>query len=76
MDDQHDYSDTSFTDVLAQHFFRSSSSQLLVKPEVPSFILFSFILFSFILFYFIFLPFLEPLPRHIEVPRLGVKSEL
>ena len=26
--------------------------------------------------FFFFLPFLEPLPRHTEVPRLGVKSEL
>ena len=25
---------------------------------------------------FFFLPFLEPLPRHMEVPRLGVESEL
>ena len=31
----------------------------------------------FVLFYFfVFLPFLGPLPRHTEVPRLGVKSEL
>ena len=26
-------------------------------------------------FYFIFLPFLGPLPRHMEVPRLGVELE-
>ena len=26
--------------------------------------------------YFVFLPFLGPLLRHMEVPRLGVKSEL
>ena len=25
---------------------------------------------------FVFLPFLGPLPRHVEVPRLGVESEL
>ena len=26
--------------------------------------------------FFVFLPFLGPLPRHMEVPRLGVESEL
>ena len=37
-----------------------------------------FVLFcSFVLFcFFVFLPFHEPLPWHMEVPRLGVKSEL
>ena len=32
----------------------------------------------FILFYFffVFLPFLGPLPQHMEIPRLGVESEL
>ena len=30
----------------------------------------SFYFFSF--FFFVFLPFLGPLPRHMEVPRLGV----
>ena len=29
----------------------------------------------FILFYFVFLPFLGPLPQHMEIPRLGVESE-
>ena len=33
----------------------------------------SFFLFFF---FFVFLPFLGPLPRHMEVPRLGVESEL
>ena len=28
------------------------------------------------LFIFVFLPFLGPLPRYMEVPRLGVESEL
>ena len=27
-------------------------------------------------FFFFFLPFLSPIPRHMEVPRLGVESEL
>ena len=31
-----------------------------------------FVLFCF----FVFLPFLVPLPRHMEVPRLGVQLEL
>ena len=31
--------------------------------------------FSF-LFFYIFLPFLGPLPWHLEVPRLGVELEL
>ena len=26
--------------------------------------------------FFVFLPFLGPLPRHVEIPRLGVESEL
>ena len=34
-----------------------------------------FILF-YLFTYFVFLPLLEPLPWHMEVPRLGVKSEL
>ena len=32
------------------------------------------IFFCFVLF--VFLPFLAPLPRHMEVPRLGVQLEL
>ena len=28
------------------------------------------------MFLFVFLPFLGPLPQHMEVPRLGVESEL
>ena len=34
-----------------------------------------FLLFIY-LFIFVFLPFLGPLLRHMEVPRLGVESEL
>ena len=34
-----------------------------------------FILFLFLFFCLFFLPFPGPLPRHVEVPRLGVKSE-
>ena len=33
-------------------------------------------LFFFFFFFFVFLTFLEPLPRHMEVPRLGVQLEL
>ena len=29
-----------------------------------------------VIYIFVFLPFLGPLPRHMEVPRLEVKSEL
>ena len=32
--------------------------------------------YSFFLFFLVFLLFLGPLPRHMEVPRLGVESEL
>ena len=32
--------------------------------------------FCFVLFCFVFLLFLGPLPRHMEIPRLGVESEL
>ena len=35
-----------------------------------------FLSFFFLFFFFVFLPFLGPLPRHMEVPRLGVKLEL
>ena len=28
------------------------------------------------IYLFVFLPFLGPVPRHMEVPRLGVESEL
>jgi len=38
------------------------------QPFDPSSCFFSF----FFLFFFVFLPFLEPLPWHMEVPRLGV----
>ena len=31
--------------------------------------------FELVFFFFVFLPFLGPLPRHMEVPRLGVKLE-
>ena len=31
---------------------------------------------TFLFLFFVFLPFLGPLPRHMEVPRLGVESEL
>ena len=34
------------------------------------------ILFLLFLFLLVILPFLGPLPRHMEVPRLGVESEL
>ena len=30
----------------------------------------------FFFFFFVFLPFLKPLLQHMEVPRLGVESEL
>ena len=33
-------------------------------------------LFAFFFFFFVFFPFFGPLPRHMDVPRLGVKSEL
>ena len=36
----------------------------------------SFFFFFFFFFFFVFLPLLGPLPRHMEVPRLGVQSEL
>ena len=36
-----------------------------------------FILFIYLFIYlFLSLPFLGPLPRHVEIPRLGVESEL
>ena len=35
-----------------------------------------FYFFIFIIIFFVFLLFLGPYPRHMEVPRLGVESEL
>jgi len=35
-----------------------------------------FIIIIIIIIIFVFLPFLGPLPRYMEVPGLGVKSEL
>ena len=32
--------------------------------------------FFFFFFFFVFLPFLGPLPQHMEVPRLGAESAL
>ena len=39
---------------------------------ITQFYLIYFLFFNF----FVFLPFLGPLPWHMEVPRLGVESEL
>ena len=38
--------------------------------------LYDFFFLSFFLFSFVFLLFLGPPPRHMEVPRVGVESEL
>ena len=58
-------------------YFKSSfqSNFLFSKtPQLPSTkgCFLSFLLLVFVLFCFVFLPFPEPLPRHMEVPRLGV----
>ena len=48
-------------------------------PNLPAGLLsfsFSLSLSFFFFFFFDFLPLLEPLLRHLEVPRLGVASEL
>ena len=52
----------------------SYTSELLPKGDILEewFMCQSFFFF----FFFGFLPFLGPLPRHMEVPRLGVESEL
>ena len=42
------------------------------QQELPRFIY----LFIYLFIYFVFLPLREPLPQHMEVPRLGVESEL
>ena len=46
--------------------------------ETPNLEIFAQIYYFFfiIIIIFVFLPFLGPLPRHMEVPRLGVESEL
>jgi len=42
--------------------------------DIVFFFFFSF--YAFFFFFFVFLLFLGPLPRHMEVPRLRVQSEL
>ena len=46
------------------------------RSDLADFSLSFFKLFIYLFIYFIFLPFLGPLPWHMEVPRLGVESEL
>ena len=49
----------------------------MLKGSSISLVSVRFYLFLLIyLFIFVFLPFLEPLLQHMEVPRLGVESEL
>ena len=43
---------------------------------VGSFVLTYFFVCVGVCFFFVFLPFLGPLPEHMEVPRLGVQTEL
>ena len=52
----------------------SSSDSLTTEPQRE--LLFLFFYFLFLFLFFVFLPFLGPLPQHMEVPRLGVKLEL
>ena len=65
-----------------RHFSKYKGSESLRSTD--SFVFLGFCLFfCFVfrkhynyLFIFAFLPFLGPLPQHMEVPRLGVESEL
>ena len=57
------------------HFFSGCQGLWHSLPVSVSTLLFFHFLFIY-LFIFVLLPFLEPLPRHMEVPRLGVESEL
>ena len=54
-------------------FWRGTGHISIVKA-LRSAVIKSFLNFFF--FFFVFLPFLRPLPRHMEAPRLGVESEL
>ena len=54
----------------------SSFFQILLAILLPVTFLVDFIYLSIYLFIFVFLPFLGPLPWHMEVLRLGVESEL
>ena len=47
-----------------------------VHTTEPQCELHALVFFFFFFFFLIFLPLLGPLPRHMEVPRLGVQSEL
>ena len=51
-----------------------------LRPGQEKFFNFLFLVFIYFILdlfiYFVFLPFLGPLPQHMEVPRLGVQSEL
>ena len=60
--------------------WNSSVWEIHPSPILKGYMYLLYIFYIFILFYFIylfvFLPFLGPLRRHTEVPRLGVESEL
>ena len=49
------------------------NEELEMKSIVKAMIIMFFVCFLWV---FVFLPFLGPLPWHMEIPRLGVKSEL
>jgi len=51
---------------------RMKREKVALKGLLVFFVVVVFVLFCFV---FVFLPFLGPLPLHMEVPRLGVKSE-
>jgi len=47
------------------------------QQQVSAFIFLSLeVLKIFFFFFFVFLPYLGPIPQHMEIPRLGVESEL
>ena len=57
----------------------NSSPPISPSPHSLVTTILTFDYFIYLLIYFIFLsflPFLGPLPQHMEVPRLGVQSEL
>jgi len=66
-------------DLLHQSFANATyegGPATLVNLFIYLFFLFFFVFLSFVFLLLLLLLFLGPLPRHMEVPRLGVESEL
>ena len=65
------YHTDGFVDI-EEHLHPWDKSHLIMMYNPFIFLFFYFYLFIYLFIYFVFLPFLGLLPRHMEIPRLGV----